>query len=109
MFGNIRAICSPSCSPQRDLVSEGPMSSKVEALFQNSESSMSADGAGLYFCKRKNSASCSIRRTRQKKSSFKNVGGACVQQQDMSGSDIGADHKQYSLRRGNHERFRHKQ
>lgn len=46
---------------------------KVEALFRESESSMSADGGGLYFRKRKNSASWVIRRTRHKKSSFTTV------------------------------------
>jgi len=46
---------------------------RVEALFRKSESSMSADGGGLYFRKRKNKASWVIRRTRHKKSSFTTV------------------------------------
>lgn len=47
---------------------------KVEALFRKPDSTMSADGSGLYFRKRKNSASWVIRRTRNKVSSFTTIG-----------------------------------
>ncbi len=46
---------------------------KVEALYRKPESSMSADGGGLYFRKRKNSASWVIRRSRNKVASFKTI------------------------------------
>lgn len=47
---------------------------KVEALFRKTESVTSADGGGLYFRKRKNSASWIIRRTRNKVASFTTIG-----------------------------------
>ena len=47
---------------------------KVKALARMSGSSMSADGGGLYFRKRKNSASWVVRRTRNKVSSFATIG-----------------------------------
>jgi len=49
-------------------------SSKVEALYRKPDSSMSADGGGLYFRKRKNSASWVIRRSRNKVASFTTIG-----------------------------------
>ena len=44
------------------------------ALSNRAESSMSSDGGGLYFRKRKNSASWVIRRTRNKVASFTTIG-----------------------------------
>lgn len=47
---------------------------KVEALYRKPDSLMSADGGGLYFRKRKNSASWVIRRSRNKVASFTTIG-----------------------------------
>jgi integrase len=47
---------------------------KVKALARRPENSMSADGGGLYFRKRKKSASWVIRRTRNKVASFTTIG-----------------------------------
>jgi integrase len=47
---------------------------KVEAISRKPESTMSSDGGGLYFRKRKNSASWVIRRTRNKVSTFTTIG-----------------------------------
>jgi integrase len=47
---------------------------KIRALARKSESSMTSDGGGLYFRKRKNSASWIIRRTRNKVAGFTTIG-----------------------------------
>ena len=47
---------------------------KVSALSRKPDNSTSADGGGLYFRKRKNSASWVIRRTRNKVASFATIG-----------------------------------
>lgn len=47
---------------------------KIRALAKKSESSMTSDGGGLYFRKRKNSASWIIRRTRNKVAGFTTIG-----------------------------------
>lgn len=48
--------------------------SKVEALYRKAESSLSADGGGLYFRKRKSSASWIFRRTRNKVATYTTIG-----------------------------------
>ena len=47
---------------------------KVKSLSRKPESSMSADGGGLYFRKRKNSASWVLRRTSNKIATFTTIG-----------------------------------
>ena len=51
-----------------------PTATRVEAHYRKPESTMSAGGGGLYFRKRKNSASWVIRRTRNKVASCKTIG-----------------------------------
>ena len=48
--------------------------SKITSLSKKPGNSMSSDGGGLYFRKRKNSASWVIRRTRNKVASFATIG-----------------------------------